>query len=180
MNPRLILKALWLVLILIPPTACNHRRGNKRKALFQLGSVPKITTFVSGSKSQIRAPGAYLIQSKKQWDDLLARHIPKGGMAIQHFDVDFNDYSVLAVFAGDGVNQASYSELTFKRIDDGVRARLTLDSIESGPTAFKSSVYAFAIIEKTDDMILVEVGSLEGLPLKKLNWREVPVKTPKD
>lgn len=171
---------LLLLATVVLTSACNQSRGRKRKALFQLGSVPKIATFISGSKSQIKARGAYLIQSKKQWDELLARHIPKGGMAIQHFDVDFNDHSVLAVFAGDGLNQASYSQLTFKRIDDGVRARLTLDSFQSGPTAFKSSVYAFAIIEKTDEIIVVEVGSLEGLSQKKLNWQELPLKTPKD
>ncbi|MDF1660405.1 MAG: hypothetical protein P1V97_01435, partial [Planctomycetota bacterium] len=99
---------------------------------------------------------------------------------IERFEVDFKEYSILAVFQGSGTNQIPYSELSFRRIDDAVRARLKLKTFQSFSKTSNVSVYALAIIEKTDDEIIVEVGYTEGPSGENVLWQKVPVKSLKD
>ncbi|MDF1660406.1 MAG: hypothetical protein P1V97_01440, partial [Planctomycetota bacterium] len=74
MNLRALPKILLVSLMFGGLTACNQSRGRKRKALFQLGSVPKIAAFISGEHCNVKLQSAFLIQNQKQWDILLYRH----------------------------------------------------------------------------------------------------------
>lgn len=174
---KLAILALCLGLLLTA-ASCQQSRGRKRKALFQLGSVPKIAVFISGAQSAIKEQRAHLIQTKAQWNSLQSLHNLKRDSQV--FNVDFKEYSVLAVFEGQSVNASSHSQLTFKRIDGRVRARLKLDDFQSGPKAIEVSVYSFAIIEKTDDEIFVEIGDPGRTQSAGPQWKEVPLKALKN
>ena len=166
-----LLKRFLVIVFALFMLSCNQSPRRKRKALFQLGAVPATVLFISGNNSQLKEKKAFVIQNQAQWDSLLKAH-NANSEALQQFSVDFNNYSILALFSGLGFQQ-SYFPPKLKRIDDQIRARFPLNSIQSKSKSDKGSVYAFLVVEKTDDPFIVEEGSANQTNTDSA-WKAVP------
>ena len=157
---------------------CGSGPRRKRKALFQLGSVPTINLTMSGSGSAFQKRQAFLIQSKEGLESILNQHWTFKEKLSRDLDVDFQNHSVLAVFAGAGTSATQFGALSLKRMDEAIRARLSRRDLPGSPKMPSGAAYLFLIMEKTDDSFIVE-ESLSPNPNEQSSWTAIPVKSPK-
>lgn len=173
---RLLIFALVASLAL--QSGCGTGPRRKRKALFQLGSVPTINLTMSGSNSAFQKRQAFLIQSKEGLESILNQHWTFEEKLSRDLDVDFQNHSVLAVFAGAGTSATQFGALSLKRMDESIRARLSRRALPGPPKKQPGAAFLFVIMEKTDDPFTVE-ESLSPNPNEQSSWTVIPVKSPK-
>lgn len=173
---RLLILALLTNLAL--QSGCGTGPRRKRKALFQLGSVPTIKLTMSGSDSAMQKREAYLIQSKEGLDSILKQHWTFNERLTLNLDIDFQTHSVLAIFAGAETSDTQFDTPSLKRRDDAIRARILRRALPFPPRKQPGAAYFFIIMEKTDDPFTVE-ESLSPNPTEQNSWTAIPVKSPK-